>query len=176
MKISILVVALLGAASMLGAPLSGQQTPAPQAGAMTLDEAMAAALAANPALAAARLGREEAQARGDVARQRPNPEIAIEESRDTPRDAATVSLPIERGGKRQRRIAVATAQARSNEADIARLTATTRNQVRRAYFGLAAAERRAHETAEIRGLAERARDAARARFESGDVPRLDALQ
>ncbi|MFY9826815.1 MAG: TolC family protein [Thermoanaerobaculia bacterium] len=176
MKTPFLVVALLGAAAIFAAPLPGQTAPAPQADALTLDEAMTAALAANPALAAARLGREEAKARGDVARQRPNPEIALEESRDTPRDSATVSLPIERGGKRQRRIAVASAQARSNEAEIARLTATTRNQVRRSYFALAAAERRAHETAEIRALAERARDAARARFEAGDVPRLDALQ
>ncbi|HSS77465.1 MAG TPA: TolC family protein [Thermoanaerobaculia bacterium] len=173
MKTSFLIVALLGAA-----PLPGQPAPIPTAAAapMTLDEALTVSLAANPALAAARLGRAEALARGDVARQRPNPEIAIEESRDTPRDSATVSLPIERGGKRERRIAVANAQARSNEAEIARLTATTRNQVRRAYFALAAAERRAHETAEIQGLAERARDAARARLEAGDVPRLDALQ
>ena len=161
---------LLFSAAVLFAVRLGAEPP------LSLEEAMTAALAANPTLAAARLGREEAQARGDVARQRPNPEIALEESRDTPRDAATVSLPIERGGKRQRRIAVATAQARSNEADIARLTATTRNQVRRAYFALAAAERRAHETAEIQALAERARDAAQARFDAGDVPRLDALQ
>src|SRR5882757_7655746 len=128
MKTPFLVVTLLGAA--LVAPLPGQTAPAldgAQAAAMTLDEALTVALAANPALAAARLGRAEALARGDVARQRPNPEIAIEESRDTPRDSATVSLPIERGGKRERRIAVATAQARSNEAEIARLTATTRN-------------------------------------------------
>src|SRR5437763_13093336 len=125
MKTSFPVIELLGAALLLAAPLAAQPAPAPtaqqQAAAMTLDEAMAAALAANPALAAARLGRNEALARGDVARQRPNPEIAIEESRDKPRDSATVSLPIERGGKRQRRIAVAIAQARSNEAEIARL-------------------------------------------------------
>lgn len=161
---------LFGAIALFAARLGAQPPP------LSLEEAMTAALAANPALAAARLGREEALARGDVARQRPNPEIAIEESRDTPRDSAVVSLPIERGGKRQRRIAVANAQARSNEAEIARLTATTRNQVRRAYFALAAAERRAHETAEIQGLTERARDAAHARLEAGDVPRLDALQ
>jgi len=161
---------LFGAIALFAARLGAQPPP------LSLEEAMTAALAANPALAAARLGTEEALARGDVARQRPNPEIAIEESRDTPRDSAVVSLPIERGGKRQRRIAVANAQARSNEAEIARLTATTRNQVRRAYFALAAAERRAHETTEIQGLAERARDAAHARLEAGDVPRLDALQ
>ncbi len=148
--------------------------PPPQA--LTLDEVMTAALSANPALAAARLGRAEAQARGEVARQRPNPELAIEEARDYPRDAATLSVPVERGGKRQRRIALAEAQGRSNQAELARLTAQIRNDVRRAYFALAAAQRRAAESDELRGLAERARDAARARFEAGDVPRLDVVQ
>jgi cobalt-zinc-cadmium efflux system outer membrane protein len=159
---------------LLGALLALQAAPpAP----LTLDEAMTAALAASPALRAAGLGRAEAEARGDVARQRPNPEIALEESpQDFPRDAATVSLPIERGDKRRRRIEVATAQARSGEAEIARLRVETRNQVRRAYFALSAAQRRVEETAELRRLAENARDAARARFEAGDVPRLDALQ
>jgi cobalt-zinc-cadmium efflux system outer membrane protein len=151
------------------APLSGQ---AP----LTLDEALSTALAANPALAASRLGREEAKARGDVARQRPNPELLLEEARDYPRDAATVSVPIERAGKRRARIGLADAQGRSGEAETARLLATTRNQVRRAYFALSAAQRRAAETVEIQRLAERARDAARARFEAGDVPRLDTLQ
>jgi cobalt-zinc-cadmium efflux system outer membrane protein len=137
---------------------------------------MSSALAANPGLAAARLGREEAQARGNVAGQRPNPELLLEEAKDFPRDAATLSVPIERGGKRQRRIQLAAAQAKSGEAELARLTATTRNQLRRAYFALSAAQRRAAETAEVQRLAESARDAARARFEAGDVPRLDALQ
>jgi cobalt-zinc-cadmium efflux system outer membrane protein len=152
------------------APITPQPPP------LTLDEAMATALAANPGLAAARLGREEARARGDVARQRPNPELALEEAKDFPRDTATLSVPIERGGKRQRRIQLAEAQARSGEAELARLTATARNQLRRAYFALSAAQRRATETAELQRLAESARDAARARFEAGDVPRLDALQ
>ena len=48
--------------------------------------------------------------------------------------------------------------------------------MRRAYFALSAAQRRVDETAELQRLAESARDAARARFEAGDVPRLDALQ
>ena len=148
----------------------------PTPAALTLEEAMSSALAANPGLAAARLGREEARARGDVAGQRPNPELLLEEARDFPRDAATLSVPIERGGKRQRRIQLAAAQAKSGEAELARLIATTRNQLRRAYFALSAAQRRAAETAEVQRLAESARDAARARFEAGDVPRLDALQ
>ncbi len=143
---------------------------------MTLDQALSAALAASPALAAARLGRAEAAARKDVARQRPNPELSLEEARDTPRDVATLSLPLERGGKRQRRMALAAAQAQSGEAEIARLTVDVRNQTRRAYFALAAAEQRAAETAALQQFAARASAAARARFEAGDVPRLDVLQ
>jgi len=163
------VLALLAAA-----PLPGQPPPRQ---ALTLDEAMTAALAASPALRAADLGRAEAAARGDVARQRPHPEITLEESpQDFPRDAATLSVPVETAGKRRRRIEVATAQARSGEAEIARLRVETRNRARRAYFDLSAAQRRVEETAELQRLAESARDAARARFEAGDAPRLDALQ
>ncbi len=130
-------------------PGNGQAPAPPAAPALTLDEVMSSALAANPALAAARLGRAEAQARGEVARQRPNPELSIEESKDYPRDAAVLSVPIERGGKRSRRIALAEAQARSNQAELARLEAQTRNAVRRAYFALAAAQQRVTETAEL---------------------------
>jgi cobalt-zinc-cadmium efflux system outer membrane protein len=135
-----------------------------------------AALAANPALTAARLGRAEAAARGEVARQRPNPELAVEESKDYPRDSTVLSVPLETAGKRRRRIALAEAQAQGNEAEIARLEAETRNQARRAYFALAVAQRRTAEGEELRGLAERARAAARVRFEAGDVPRLDVVQ
>ena len=71
---------------------------------------------------------------------------------------------------------MAAAGTRSGEAEIARLAADLRSQVRRAYFGLAAAQRRAHETGEIRDLATRAQDAARERFQAGDAPRLEALQ
>jgi cobalt-zinc-cadmium efflux system outer membrane protein len=159
--------------------LRGQPTPpapAQQAPALTLDVVLTEALAASPALTAARLGRQEAQARRDIAGLRPNPDLTLERTNDLPRDAASLALPIERGGKRRRRIALADAQAQSGEAELARLTAETRNQVRRAYFALAAEQRRAAETAELQRLAENARDAARTRFELGDVPRLDVLQ
>lgn len=163
-------MALAGLALLAGGSTLAQ-TPS-----LTLEEALTEALSMSPALTAARLGRSEAQARRDVARSRPNPELSVERTNDLPHDAASVSIPIERGGKRGRRIALAEAQARSGEAEIARLTAETRNEVRRAYFDLAAAQRRVEETAELQRLAERARDAASARFESGDVPRLDVLQ
>ncbi|HEY7214315.1 MAG TPA: TolC family protein, partial [Thermoanaerobaculia bacterium] len=170
---------LLGAIFLCAAVLHGQPPSAPEPPAatpLTLEEVLAEALSASPALAAARLGRAEAQARQDIARLRPNPDLNLEKTNDLPHDAATLSVPLERGGKRGRRIALAEAQARTGEAEIARLTAETRNQVRRAYFALAAAQRRAAETAELQRLAESARDTARARFEAGDVPRLDVLQ
>jgi cobalt-zinc-cadmium efflux system outer membrane protein len=137
---------------------------------------MTAVLSASPAVAAARLGREETRAREDVARQRPNPEASLERTNDLPRDTASLSIPIETAGKRRRRIELAQAQGRSGEAELARLVAETRNQVRRAYFALSAAQSRVDETAELQRLAENARDAARVRFEAGDVPRLDVLQ
>src|SRR6185295_19639690 len=169
---STLAASLLGAVFLCAAGLHGQPPPSPPepppAAPLTLDEVMAEALAASPALAAARLGRAEAEARQDIARLRPNPDLTVERTNDLPRDAASLSVPIERGGKRQRRIALAEVQARRGEAELARLTAETRNQVRRAYFALAAAQRRADETAELQRLAESARDAARARFEAGD--------
>jgi cobalt-zinc-cadmium efflux system outer membrane protein len=174
--VNVLLAGALALQITLPAAPSPAGPSAPPPAALTLEEAMSSALSANPGLAAARLGREEAKARGNVAGQRPNPELLLEEAKDFPRDAATLSVPIERGGKRQRRLQLAAAQAKSGEAELARLTATTRNQLRRAYFALSAAQRRAAETAELQRLAESARDAARARFEAGDVPRLDALQ
>jgi cobalt-zinc-cadmium efflux system outer membrane protein len=166
-----MLAALLSAVLVSTARLRGQSAP------LTLEEAVVVAIASNPDLAAARLGREEARARQDVARERPNPELSFEEQDpELPRDAATLAFPIETAGKRRRRIALAEAQTRSGDAAIARLTMEVRNEVRRAYFGLTAAQRRAGEATELQRLAESARDAARARFEAGDVPRLDAVQ
>ena len=51
-----------------------------------------------------------------------------------------------------------------------------RRTVRLAYFELVAAASRVQVTTELRGFAERTRNAARDRFESGAAPRLEALQ
>jgi len=111
-----------------------------------------------------------------VAGERPNPDLLLEKLRETPHEAVTLSLPIETAGKRQRRIDTAEADAASGEADIARTTAATRNQVRRAFYSLLAAQRRVLEEQASLDIAQRAAGAARARFDAGAVPRLDALQ
>src|SRR4051794_1508779 len=82
------------------------QTP-PAAGGLTLAGAVERALASNPSIAAARLQRPIDVAGVAVAGERPNPEFTYELTRETPRQAVGVSLPIELGGKRQSRVALA---------------------------------------------------------------------
>ncbi|HVT58166.1 MAG TPA: TolC family protein [Thermoanaerobaculia bacterium] len=145
-------------------------------GELSLAQAIDLALSANPTVVAARLGRPIARASIDVAAERPNPDILLEKTRETPHEAVTLSLPIETARKRQRRIAVAQADALAGEAEIARTAAEIRNRVRRAFFALLAAQRRVSENEAALRLTERTRDAARQRFEAGAVPRLEVLQ
>jgi len=143
---------------------------------LSLAEAQALAERANAGLAAERLQVPVAKAGIGVARQRPNPELALEETRETPRDALGLTFPIETGGKRGKRIDVAEAAVATGEATLTKATIELRARVRRAYFGLAAAERSAAETKGLAELAARSRDAVAERVKSGDAPRLEQLQ
>jgi cobalt-zinc-cadmium efflux system outer membrane protein len=143
---------------------------------LSLQQAIELALAANRALAAARLARPIARANVAVAAERPNPDLLLEKLRETPHEAATLSLPIETAGKRQRRIDAAEAEAASGEADLARTTAGIRNRVRRAFYALLAGQRRLAEQEALLQLAQRAARAAADRFAAGAAPRLESLQ
>src|SRR5690242_10828388 len=155
---------------------AAQQNAPAGAGALTLDAALARAMEANPAIVAARLRRAPGEAAIAVAGQRPNPEVTYEAERETPRQAIGVSVPIELGGKRARRLDVARAGLDAAAAEIDALVAGVRSDMRRAYFELAAASGRLTLAEDARSLAARARDAADARFAAGDVPRLEAVQ
>jgi len=150
------------------------QTPAP--GGLTLAGAIERALSANRTIAAARLQRPVDVAGIGVAQERLNPEISYEASKETPRQAISGVLPIELGGKRQRRIEVAQATVAVTEADVARVIAEVRNDVRRSYFDAVAATLRVSIAEDVRALAARARDAAQARVSAGDVPQSDLTQ
>ena len=143
---------------------------------LTLEAAIARALDANPSIAAARTARTVADAGVAVAGERLNPEASYEAERETPRQAIGLTLPIELGGKRGRRLDLAHATVAAIDAEIAKTVAQVRNDVRRAYFELAAAHERRAMAGELRELAVRARDAAQARLQAGDVPRLELLQ
>jgi cobalt-zinc-cadmium efflux system outer membrane protein len=152
--------------------LAQAPTPAP----LTLSEALQRAAVSNPSLAAARVRLTTLAAGVDVARERPNPELAFELERETPRESYTLSLPVETAAKRARRIAAASASIDVARAEIAALELETRVAVRRAFAELVAAQRRAEAAKELQALSTRAVTAAHARVEAGDAPRLEALQ
>jgi len=164
--------ACLTAALLLAADAALAQAPAP----LTLEAAIARAIASNRSLAAARLALPGAVAGVGVAGERLNPELSYEYAKETPRQAIAAAFPIELGGKRQRRIDLANATVSAQEAEIAKIAVDLRDRVRRAYFALVGSNRRVALADDIVGLATRAREAAQARFNAGDVPRLELVQ
>jgi outer membrane protein, heavy metal efflux system len=169
-----LLLSWCGVATIVSA-LNAQQPPQPPSP-LTLQSAFALANAHNPTLTAARLGRAVDLAGVGVAQQRPNPEASFEAARDTPHEVLSLAFPLELGGKRGRRIDLANATLARTTADLAVQTLDVRRDVRLAYYELVAAAAQVQITSELRGLAERTRNAARDRFESGAAPRLEALQ
>jgi len=156
--------------------LLGVTAQTPASAALTLDDALARALASNRTIAAARLAGPVSKAGVDVARERPNPELTYEAERELPHQAIGGSIPIELGGKRQRRIDLANATLLATDAELDRVIADVQHEVRRAYFSLVAANERVTIANDVRALAVRARDAAQVRFAAGDSPRLEAVQ
>jgi cobalt-zinc-cadmium efflux system outer membrane protein len=134
------------------------------------------ALASHPRLMAARLRRTVNLASRDVAAERLNPEVRAEFSKETPKEGYTVAVPLELGGKRARRLEVAEATIATGEAEVNQAMAEVQADVRRAYFAQFVAEQRQMLLDEIQGLAQRARDAAQARFDAGGVARLEVVQ
>jgi cobalt-zinc-cadmium efflux system outer membrane protein len=157
------------------ASASAQQAANPVAP-LTLAAAIDRAMAANPALVAARLQRTVAAAGVEVAGERPNPELHVEIEKETPKEAYGLAVPVELGGKRGHRLEVEQARVRTTDAQIAVTAADVRDVVRRAYFARLVAEARLAELEAVHTLGVRVRDAARQRFESGSAPRLEVLQ
>lgn len=151
------------------------QPPAP-AEPLTLQAAFDRAINANPTIAAARLRRAVDLAGITVAGGRPNPDAHVEIAKEVPKQSFGLGVPLELGGKRARRIAVAEATLQVGEAELTRTIVDIRTQVRRAYFSRLIADARVAVLDELREFAARARDAAQARFDVGSAPRLEVLQ
>ena len=145
-------------------------------GALTLQAAVDRAFSANPTIAAARLRGAINLAALGVARERLNPEAAVEIAKETPRQSFGIAVPLELGGKRAKRIAVGEATVCAGEAEIAATVAQVRNDVRRAYYGAVVADARLMLLNEMRDIAVRVRDTAQQRFEAGSAPRLEVMQ
>ena len=168
---------LVGVAACLIAAAPGPvAAQVPASGPLTLRDATQRAIDANPSIAAARLARAVSVAGVGVAGERPNPEVTYDWEKETPRQAITGTFPIELFGKRTARLNLANAGVATSEAELARLIAALRADVRQAYFAAVAADRRLAIAEELRTLAVRTRDAARARFNAGDIPEMEVVQ
>src|SRR5215510_11618936 len=85
---------------------------------LDLRGALIAAESANLELRAARQQRALALGGLTTARQLPNPVIAFTVARDTPHEGLSFDIPVELGGKRSKRMAVAREEQKSTEIDI----------------------------------------------------------
>jgi outer membrane protein, heavy metal efflux system len=169
-------VGALGLIVLIAAPTRpalAQQPPVPP---LTLQSALQRALTSNPRLLAIRLRRTVNVASRDVAAERLNPEFRAEFAKETPKEGYTLAVPLETGGKRAKRIALGEALIATGDAELSQAMAEVQSAVRRAYFARATAESRLTLLLDMQQLAQRARDAAQARFETGDAPRLEVLQ
>src|SRR5262245_923773 len=106
-------------ASVLAIGVADARAQVVPGGMLTLQAAAGRALAPKPTNAAARLRGPIDMAGLEVARERLNPEASIEFEKETPKQAYGISVPLELGGKRAKRIAIGEATIRAGEAEIA---------------------------------------------------------
>jgi len=146
-------------AAMLAAPLcalSAQaQSSSPSAGGdiLTLDEALADAGVATPLTQAAEAGVWAAEAGRTVAGLRPNPSVSVDTENalgtgpyrgfDESDTTIAFTMPVELGGKRSARVAIADAKVRRAWIDLAVAEADRRVAVTEAYVAAIASGRRA---------------------------------
>jgi outer membrane protein, heavy metal efflux system len=178
---------LLGSATamlcavVLSAHVSAQGAPAPRQQAasvgepLTYDTAFERAVSRNLGLEAAKRQRAIREAQVRIAGQRPNPEAAFEATQDTPHETLSFGYPIEIGGQRARRIAVAREELTLADLDVKAEMRTLRRNLRQSFYGLLAADERVRVAGEVADLLDRARQATQARFEEGAAPRIEVL-
>ncbi len=178
------IIAAVLAASACASSLQAQdRPPTPVEPVLTLAEALARVGAASPFQDAASAGVRAAEAQRRVAALRPNPSIVAETENVAGsgiyrglRSSETtlgLALPLERGGKRSARIAVADAQiGRAGiQSEIAR--ADLRLRVTQAYVVAVAAQRRTGVARDQVGIAAEVLRAARVRVQAGRASPLE---
>lgn len=158
------------AASLIGPFLADAQQP------LDLRTALSTAESANLEIRAARQQRALALAGMTTARQLPNPVIGFTAARDTPHEGVSLDLPLELGGQRSRRIAVAREEQKSTDIDIAILGRQVRRRTREAFFKALAARAQTLQSKAALDLSTRIKDLVQQRFDAGDVAELEVLQ
>jgi cobalt-zinc-cadmium efflux system outer membrane protein len=178
------IIAAVLAAGPCASSLQAQTSPPPlEEPVLTLAEAIARAGASSPFQDAAAAGVRAAEAQRRVAALRPNPSLVAETENvagsgiyrglRSSETTAGLALPIERGGKRGARIALADAQiGRAGlQAEIAR--ADLRLRVTQSYVVAVAAQRRVAIARDQLGIAAEVLRAARVRVRAGRASPLE---
>lgn len=186
-----LLAALFAATACASIAQAQTAPPAPAAPAFTVDRALERAGVVSPALEAASADVRAAEAGRRVAGLRPNPSVTVEaenvagsgQYRGTRSLDATTSLtlPIELGGKRSARIAVADARTDRASIQAAIAQADLRFNVVRAYAEAASAERRLVTARDQARIANETLRAAQIRVQAGraspiEVQRADVAR
>lgn len=174
-RISAAMLAVVSCASIAQAQTAAP--PPPSTSLYTLDQALSAAGATAPSIDIATAGIRAADAARVVAGLRPNPQVQAQvenvggtgsykgfQSAET---TAGLALPLELGGKRSARIAVADSRSRRALIEAAVITADLRERVTFAYIDTVAAEARLGIARQRAEFATRGYRAASVRVEAG---------
>ncbi|MEK7830911.1 MAG: TolC family protein, partial [Acidobacteriota bacterium] len=157
-----------------------RRTPNDSVQASSSDELVKRALSSNAELAAARLEIDRARARLQQAGLRPNPTLDFEQQRgvlNSPGERVTtvgVSVPLEVGGKRGRRLNLAQAELEVAEAEVAERERRLAAEVRAAYVEALAAQRELDITEGLNQLDTQTVKVVEARVSEGDAAPLEA--
>ena len=161
--------------------LGAAQTPPPAGTATTADALVRRALTSNRELAAARVDVTRARARLRQSGLRPNPVLEVEQtggalgiSKGEVERRAEISIPIEYGGQRGRRIDVAEVELRAAEAVFADRERRLVADVRRLYAEAIAATRELSFTNELTQIDTEVGNVLDIRVREGDAPPLEA--
>ena len=163
-------MALIAAFVLVPLRTSGQEVP------LDLRAALATAQSSNLELRAARQQRAIAVAGITTAGLLPNPTFSFVAAKDTPHEGITVDIPLELGGKRGKRLAVAREEQKSIEVDVSVLERQIRRRTRQAFYEAVAAQAETTQSKFALDLSTHTRDMVQARYEAGDVAQLDVIQ
>jgi Outer membrane protein len=186
-----LLAAFLAATACASGAQAQEPPPADAGPSFTLDRALESAGAASPLLEAASAETRAAEAGRRVAGLRPNPSVSVEAENvagsgpyrgmDSLEATTSLTLPIELGGKRSARIAVAEARTDRAAIQAAIAQADLRLSVIRAYAEAVAADRRLITARDQVRIAGEALRAAQVRVQAGraspiEVQRADVAR
>ncbi|MEJ6485642.1 TolC family protein [Nostoc punctiforme UO1] len=145
---------------------------------LTLETAINQAEANNPQLLAAQRSISVAQAGVAVAGVIPNPRLAIDIPFGQAETKRTIGIeqPIELGGKRGARLALANSQVQQVQLQLDSLRWQIHIQVRQAYAELAIAQGAQQNTEQSLAINKQLIDIAKMRFQANDVARADVVQ